>query len=751
MNSKCRFNLTIVLMLFLVCCSHHRQNGPIPVLSSQASMKKMQLVKGFSIKLVASEPLINTPVAMTFDDGGRIWVVEMSDYQPINGPDSSSLPLGKIVILSDTSGNGIMNYEKIFLDSLIMPRAICLVDGGVLVASPPNLWFYKINNDKPGERVLVDSTYTVSDNVEGQTNGLLVGLDNWIYSAGFGSNKRYRMVKGKWITQRTFLRGQWGITQDSYGHLFYNNNSVNLLGDYFLPGVTNGNKYQRSNAGFNQRIVPDNRVYPAGPTPGVNRGYQEGVLDSNRKLEQFTAACGPLIYNGGVFPKEYEGNAFVCEPAANLIKRDILQYNNDSLKITGKEAYIGKEFLASTDKRFRPVNLYNGPDGALYVVDMYRGVIQDTRSLTDYLKNYSLQHGLNIPINCGRIYKIFPEGVKLLERKIPGTPQGLVSLLTSSNEWVRERAQQKIVDNQYLQLVPALKQLLLSNNLDIYRTRALWTLEGLNALTKEDLESLLQDNNMHLKIQSLTAMISIMDKNNYNAYMPIIRNMLLDKNLITDVYLTYVVGKLYSFAPIVAEDFWKQLLSIHSQNKLILDAILSSIQGNEGQFVNKYRESALFHEELDKIMKHKKELKSSKNVIFLKRRYPKGYAIFTGTCQTCHGADGNGIKFFGPPLNGSNWVNGDKNVLIPIVLYGVSGPIKVNSKIYVKPNVIGEMPGWNNAFSDTALAEVISFIRQAWLNKTDSVSINDILQTRQKYKGREAALTMKELNGLSKK
>src|SRR5699024_3986390 len=197
-------------------------------------------------------------------------------YRPIKEDSSQKYPLGEIAILEDIDGDGKMDKKKVFMDFLQVPRSICLVDNGVLFVEPPNLWYVKIKNDRPGKKVLIDSAYTVSENIEGQTNGLLSGIDNWIYNVGFGSSKRYRKIGGEWVIQKTFLRGQWGLTADDFGHLFYNNNSQNLLGDYFPPGVTHGNKYLKQTTGFNEKIVPDNRVYPLVPTPGVNRGYREG-------------------------------------------------------------------------------------------------------------------------------------------------------------------------------------------------------------------------------------------------------------------------------------------------------------------------------------------------------------------------------------------------------------------------------------------------------------------------------------------
>lgn len=726
------------------------KDSVVPVLSPKESMQVMKLAKGFEVQLVASEPLISTPVAMAFDDDDRIWVAEMSDYRPIKEDSSSQYPLGKVVILEDTDGDGQMDKRKLFLDSLILPRAICLVDSGLLIATPPNLWYVKINDDKPGKKILVDSAYTVSTNPEGQTNGLLRGIDNWIYSAGFGSNKRYKKVNDRWIIEKTYLRGQWGVTQDNLGRLFYNNNSQNLLGDYFLPGITQVNRYQKKVAGFNEKIIQDNRVYPLIPTPGVNRGYRKGVLDSTLRLIHFTAACGPLIYRGGLFPTEYNGNAFVCEPAAYLIKRNIIADNG--LKVSGKQAWEDKEFLASADERFRPVSLYDGPDGAMYIVDMYRGVIQDDLSLTDYLKDYSLKHGLNKIINCGRIYKVVPKGEKAKLIKIPNNPNELVKLLANKNGWVRDHAQQKLVDNNELQAVPELRKLLDGKYSDATKIQALWLLEGLHALRKEEITNLLDDKNKSLQIEALTVMFNHLNNDNYNDFRTVIDKLLSEKDSLLAPYLAHIVNKIFSFDPDIADVLWSKLLQQYPDNKYVVDAIISGMQDKEGYFYTKYRQNSLFHEQLDRVLKNKRKLEKNRNLALLKKKHPDGYAIFEGTCQTCHGANGDGMEFVAPPLDGSNWVIGDKNTLISIVIYGLSGPVKVKDKLYKKPEVLGEMPGFGNSkFSDTAIADLLSFIRQAWSNNAGEVSLKDIKAVRLKFKGRKESFTMDELKSLNNK
>ena len=281
-----------------------------PVLSAEESMKKMQLESGFTVKLVTKEPLINSPVAIVFDKIGRIWVTEMEGYMPDTVGTGEEQPRGRIVILSDKDNDGVMDDRKVFLDSLLLPRAICLIGNGILVAESPRLWYYEIRDDKPIKKTLVDASYAEGGNVEHQPNGLFRAMDNWIYNAK--SDRRYRMQNGKWLIERTHFRGQWGITQDDQGRLYYNTNSENLLGDLFSPGFGASNQNQLSVAGFNKKIVANNKVYPARATTGVNRGYQPGILDDSLRLVNFTAACGPVIYSGDLFREIILWKCFRC-------------------------------------------------------------------------------------------------------------------------------------------------------------------------------------------------------------------------------------------------------------------------------------------------------------------------------------------------------------------------------------------------------------------------------------------------------
>jgi mono/diheme cytochrome c family protein len=723
-----------------------------PVLSPEESIKKMRIEEGFDIKLVAAEPLVNSPVAMKFDEKGRIWVCEMQSYMPDTAGTGEEQPTGTISILEDTNKDGVMDTRKVFLDHLVLPRALCLIENGLLIAEPPNLWFVEINNDKPGRKTLVDSTYAAGGNPEHQANGLIRGLDNWIYSAN--CRMRYRKQGAKWLIERTHSRGQWGISQNNDGRLFYNNNSENLLGDYFMPGFGAANTNQKNIAGFEEKIVTDNRVYPIRPTPGVNRGYMKGVLDDSLRLRDFTAASGPVIYRGGLFGDEYQENAFVAEPAANLIKRNLLE--EKGFQVSGKQAYEKKEFLASLDERFRPVTLYNGPDGALYVVDMYRGIIQHETYLTEYLKGEIISRKLTQPLNCGRIYKIVPKGKVIASTNVlPSDPDSLAMLLNNPNGWLRDKAQEIIVDKRLTQLAPSLRRNLAQLNNPVLVTHSLWTLEGLGLLQEKDILPLLNQVNWKLRAQALSALASLIRNGKTDkAYLPILTRLADQKDTLLAPYLAFLANSIMPANPVAANQLLLQLVRLYPDNVYVADAVISSIRGKEEAFAKQVKSmiadtSMAINKRLSNVINNRKN-SNGKNAEALKKAFPKGFQLFNTVCQTCHGEDGNGIKSLAPPLNKSEWVVGNKNRLIPIVLYGLIGPVKVNDHVYKAPEINGEMPGIGNnkAFTDEDIAQVLSFIRSSWSNKAEAIKPADVTEIRKKYTGRQNVLTQTELNSL---
>ena len=716
-----------------------------PVLSPEDALHSFRLEDGFTIQPVAAEPQVVVPVAMTFDRQGRMWVAEMTGYMPDTAGTGEEVPNGKIVILEDTNGDGRADTRTVFLDSLVLPRALAIVGNGLLVAEPPRLWYVEINNDKPGHKTLVDSLYTEGGNVEHQPNGLLRAMDNWIYSAK--SSKRYRLENGKWRKEETHFRGQWGITQDSEGRLFYNNNSENLLGDYFSPGLGSNNPNQRRVEGYDENIVPDNRTYPIRPTPGVNRGYMKGVLDDSLRLVNFTAACGPLIYRAPLFGEAFQNNAFVAEPSANLIKRNILQDSGYIVK--GKQAYAGREFLASTDERFRPVNLYLGPDGALYVLDMYRGIIQHKTYLTPYLKNEIGMRGLTNPLNCGRIYRIIPKNSKPETFKTGDTPAEWVKALKHENGWVRDKAQQMIVDAQVKEIVPQLRALLASDS-GYARLHALWALEGLHALMGEDVLPLFDETDPALQRQALTVLPSVLNKSNANIFIPKIIATCVHEA--TAPVAAFTIPALAKYEPARAAQILQTLWEIHYDDKFVADAAISVMKDKETELLATLKSwntdtNLVIRRRVEKVLVDISNHRKARLDEALVREFPRGNLLFKTICQTCHGADGEGIQSLAPPLNQSEIVTGKKERLIAIVLYGLTGPVQVNGKVYKSPEINGDMPGIasNDEFSDADIAQLMSFLRNAWSNKAEKVSESDVQAVRKKYKGRQKSFTMEEL------
>jgi mono/diheme cytochrome c family protein/glucose/arabinose dehydrogenase len=469
---------------------------PAPVLKGEDAIKSFKLAPGYRIELVAAEPLVREPVAICWDPDGRLWVCEMTGYMPNVDGTGERDPIGSITVLEDTDGDGKMDKRTIFLDKLVLPRAIALSGDGLLVAENGKLWHCRStkNDLKCDEKTLV-SDYGGLNNPEYNPNGLLTGLDNWIYSSQFSFRLR-KTAKG-WVKEPTTGRGQWGISQDDVGRLFYNSNSSMLRGDALPCYSPNAHA---SGAGSNVTYYKSQEVYPVRVTPGINRYY---MLNDAGKLKSVTAACGPCIYRGDNLPADAKGNAFVCEPSANLIKRNV--FVEEGGKLTTKFAYPDSEFLASTDERFRPVNLANGPDGCLYVVDLYHGILQHKTYMTPYLKKQVLDRGLDKPLGSGRIYRVVHESstpwkpVQL--SKLKGSE--LVKLLSHPNSWHRETAQRLLTERNEAATMPELKKMLATDANPLTRLHAIWSLEGMGKLDEDTVLNAFNDKDANVRASAV--------------------------------------------------------------------------------------------------------------------------------------------------------------------------------------------------------------------------------------------------------
>ncbi len=727
---------------------------PAPVLTPEEALATFQLDPGFSIELVASEPDIQAPIAMKFDEKGRMWIVEMFGYMSdLRGTDEES-KTGRIVILTDSDQDGKADMSHVFLDSLVLPRAIALIYGGLLYAEPPNLWFREIlEGDMPGEKILVDSVYAVGGNVEHQPNALLVGMDNWIYSAK--SRYRYRRIKGEWIKQETEFRGQWGMSQDDKGRLFYNTNSNQLRGDLVWPNTMMKNVNFVPTFGTNREIAHDQRVYPERITTGVNRGYREATLDKQYRLRRFTAACGPLIYRGTHFPHTYYGNAFVAEPAGNLIKRNILYEKN--ARIFSQQAYLGREFLTSSDERFRPVNLYNGPDGCMYVLDMYRGIVQHKTYMTGYLYRQVVARGLDKPVNLGRIYRIIHDkGQKIdLPDLSKTTSFELLKLLSHPNAWHREKAQQLLVERgPQEELFADIEAQIKQADRPIAAMHALWILEGWNRLSPNHIRIALQSDAS--EIVALGIRMGAFFGRTPQASEILSMFASLQDRTETDTQLQLALS-LGAFRQPLAFEMLEKLAVRYDDDPLMREAVVSSLGGEEEEM---YETLVQRKEKADQVISMLSDLISPTDEAILlgslaldeteQQQFDEGRKLYEHHCSGCHQMNGKGLEPIAPPLVRSEYVLGSEKTLIMVALHGLTGPVTVNGITYEPPRVQAQMPGLkdNSAFTDENIAAVLSYVRNAWGNRSSFIDKERVSILRTETKKRTELLTEKELHAM---
>lgn len=580
-------NFTCTLGFFLSACSPKQdlQQGPSPVKTPEEELTSFKLEPGFKIQLVASEPMVQDPVFLTYDADGRLWVVEMRGFMPDIDGQGEQAPVGRVSVLEDLDGDGVMDSSHIFLDSLIMPRALALVQDGILIAENKSLWLAQDQdkNLKADHKQLIDSTYAHSDLPEHTDNGLWRGMDNWYYSAK--SRLRYKWSGNKWLRDSTEFRGQWGLCHDDEGRLYYNYNWSQLHADLVPPNYLSRNQNHTPTSGIDHGLTIDRRIYPIRPNPAVNRGYIPGTLDSSGKLLEFTAACAPLMVRSDQYPRALQHNVFVCEPSGNLIKRNVVEENGFTL--TAYDPHPGYEFLASTDERFRPVNLCASPDGSILVADMYRGLIQHGAYVTPYLREQTISRKLVAPINRGRIWRITPDEMKPVPvRKLSTmTIDSLVQILNHPNGWQRDMAQRLLVERgDQSALKPLLELISRREYKSISRNQALWTLEGLGWNDTDVLLKLVEDSSVLIRNTALRLLEQPVQKDK-------LLQAKLASELLSDIGSAPVDQQLqialsaFIFEPAQRYPLLAGILKQSGTYTLIRDAVLSSLQNLEYGFM----------------------------------------------------------------------------------------------------------------------------------------------------------------------
>ncbi|MEK7684572.1 MAG: PVC-type heme-binding CxxCH protein [Verrucomicrobiota bacterium] len=472
-----------------------------PPQSPEESLASIRVRPGFRVELVAHEPLIEDPVAFDWGPDGKLWVAEMVDY-PV-GMDGKGKPGGIVRFLEDVNGDGRYDKSTVFLEGLNFPNGVMPWGRGVLISAAPEI-LYAEDTDGDGKAdvrkpLLVGFN---EGNQQHRVNGFEYGLDNWVYAANGDSGGEVRSV----LTGKTInIRGhdlrfrpqdgafetvagqtQFGRHRDDWGNWFGNNNPT-WLWHYFLP----------------EQYLARNPHLAVRQTKQYLANYPESTrLHSiSRPLQRFnwpdlinilTSACSATPYRDELFGPDFASSVFICEPANNLIRREVLEPEGVSFASHRAPDEQNVEFLASTDNWFRAVMLKTGPDGALYFADMYRLVIEHI----EYgLPGMERQIDLRAGADKGRMYRVYPAGAPL--RKVPRLDQldtsGLVAALDSPNGWQRDTVQRLLVQSGAKAATPLLAKLVLRHRRPQTRLQALCTLEGLQALNPELLMMAMKD------------------------------------------------------------------------------------------------------------------------------------------------------------------------------------------------------------------------------------------------------------------
>ncbi len=463
--------------------------------------------EGFALTLVATEPLIKDPVDLEFNELGEALVLEMPGY-PFEDKQS------RIVMLKDADHNGVYDVQIIFAENLQLASSILPYKDGVLVAAPPYLLLVKdSNHDYKADAVDTIMGGFARENLQHNYNGLTYGLDNWIYAVNGGNSG-----KPFWwgdTTSRIDLRGQdfrfnldsrtlerlgessggYGLGMDEWGHLFETHNLNHISHLVFQDRYLKDIRLMRENSLSNISDHEENglsRIYPI--------GEQESRVNHPEQSGYFSGSCGITYYGGGAFGSEYDQTVWVADVVLNLIHVDKIKSSGASL--VASRVMEKRDFMASNDRSFRPVNMSVGPDGNLYIVDMYRKVIEHPEWIPDEIeKELDLQSGKD----KGRIYRISKVGSKssLFDFELWKTTEGLISSLSHSNQWVRKTAHRLLMDRSLnLAQIQSLSKLLQSGS-TMTRLHAIWLLELKCKLEIDQLITILKDQSAGIKENAL--------------------------------------------------------------------------------------------------------------------------------------------------------------------------------------------------------------------------------------------------------
>ncbi len=688
---------------------------PVQPRSVAETLKTVQLPKGYRLEPVLSEPDIAEPVAIAFDGDGRMFVVEMRTYmQDIDGTGEHD-KTSRVSLHEDTNGDGTYDKHTAFADNLLLPRMVLPLERGKALIGETDtsdimLWTDTDGDGKADKKEVFFEGGPRGGNMEHQPSGLMWSTDNWIYTT-------YNAYRLRWTPRGTQKEptapngGQWGVSQDDWGKQWFVNAGGEKGPVNFQTPIVYGGFQAKDQFALGYDVV-----WPAiglGDVQGGDRRFRP----EDGTLNHFTATCGGEIYRGDRLPEELHGNLFFGEPVGRLMRRTKIDVR-DGLTYLSNPHGEG-EFLRSSDPLFRPIQMANAPDGTLYIVDMYRGIIQEGNWVKEgsYLRKAVQQHALDKAVARGRIYRLVHDTTKrdATPKMSTETPAQLVAHLAHPNGWWRDTAQKLLVLKQDQTVVPTLTKMARSDQNPLARLHALWTLEGLGALTPELVREKLKDTHPQLRVAAIRASESL-----YKAD---------DKSLVLDVQAmskdsdpNVVIQSLLATKRLEVPD-WKKSLET-----LVASTAMPGVKEIGNQILHPPVSAPKFTMSKDD-----------------EKLFKAGETTFQTLCAACHGIDGKGMPMAGaapgamlaPALAGSKTVTGWRDAGIHVLLQGLTGDL--GGKKYE-----GQMiPMATN--DDAWIASVLSYVRNSFGNRAGFVSPQEVARIRAASKDRTQPWTEKEL------
>ena len=693
---------------------------PVLPVTADEQVKRFWLPAGYRLTPIMSEPVIEDPAQIAFDGNGRMFVVELRGYYQT--PDGIDLipPIGRISIHEDRDNDGTYEHHGVFIDKLVFPRFVLPFGVNAILTMETNadeIWQYTDTNGdgQADKRELFATNFGRAGNMESQQSSLFWAMDNWMYSTV--NAFRLRWTPTGLLKEPTGPNSaQWGVTQDNEGKVWFQGGASGVPGYFQFP-------IHYGNFAAPDQLEPDlNIVWGAPILIGDIQAGIPGTRLPDGSLIYATAAAGNEVYRGDRLPKDLIGDYLHGEVVSRIIRR-LRPVKTDGLTQL-QNVYPRSEFIRSLDPLFRPSDVTTGPDGTIYIADMYRGMIEGAEWAKEgtYLRQKIKQYQLDKITGHGRIWRLTYDGMPrdaVRPRMLSETPAQLVAHLSHPNGWWRDTAQQLLVLKQDRSVVPALQGLVRTSKNPLARFHALWTLEGLNALSAQLAREVLADPDPRVRIQALRASESLYKAGDHS-FDADYRRLASDGN--TDV----VIQAMLTMNLLKTPETSTAVKSAMDGNKtrgvqFVAERILNPPGGGRG------RGGAALNAEQQSSM-------------------DRGGSIYTEVCYACHGSDGRGTptpgaavgNMLAPSLAGSPRVNGHRDYSIKAIMHGLVGPL--DGRTY--PQVMVAM-GSNK---DQWIADVVSYVRNSFGNSGGTVTVPDVARVRAATSNRKAPWTATELD-----